>query len=156
MQDEQESEIIDLGYDVTEDEVKKALLKKGVYRGRCNKVYKKGPNDNGNTFYIIEWELTEPVPMDKVINGKKDLAAGFHLWPQRILANPSGGMTEDMIRDKMKAIHFALAGEGRVNTGAWVGKEALLTISFREAGNDKTGTYREASNEVDRVNPLKK
>lgn len=157
MSEGNESEIIDLGYGVTEDDVKKPLLPKGVYKGKCLRVWTEvteASDGSGakNKFMRVQWELSDKV---KDIAGKEH--EKFQPYPQRIMMNPSGKLTEEMIRQKVQQVHFALCGEGRVNTGPWVGKEAALTLSLREARTDeKTNKTYDASNEIDRVNPLKK
>lgn len=140
------SEIIDLGFDVTEADVARPVLKAATLNAeiafvRTVKTSKDQPQMN------IGYRLTEPA---QSIDGKT-VNPGFMVF-QRFLLVPSGGYTEDMILTNKKRVHFAACGKGLAkNTGEWVGKPVRVQVKFR----DEHDGYA-ASNEVGMVMPPSK
>jgi hypothetical protein len=145
----QDSEIIDLGFDVTEADVARPLLKPGSYNAVIAFARKEPSRQKQIPLLLVGYRLTEPF-MD--INGKQ-VNAGFTLT-QRIMLRPSGKLTQDMIQDRIKRVHFAAAGPGRVTTAEWVGKPVRIRVTLREAHRDEaTGEEYDASNDIGGVYP---
>jgi hypothetical protein len=141
-EENQDSEIIDLGFDVNEKDVKRPVLKDGSYPFTI--AYVRGETSKNNQpMLLVGFRLAEPA---QDTDGKT-VSPGFTIT-QRYLRQPVGGLTQEMIQRRFQQIHFAAAGEGKVNTGAWVGKTVLCRVNIREA----QGGYDE-SNEIQSVKP---
>lgn len=146
---EQQSEIIDLGFDVTEADVARPVIRNGTYNANIAFARQEPSRQKGLPTMMVGYRLTEP---SKDINGK-EVGAGFTLV-QRILMQPTGNLTQQMINDRLKRIHFAAAGPGRVTTAAWVGKPVRVRVTLREPHRDETtGEEYDASNDVAGVYP---
>lgn len=144
-----DSEIIDLGFDVTEADVARPVLKSATLNAeiafvRTAKTSKDQPQMN------IGYRITETA---QSIDGKT-VNPGFMVF-QRFLLVPSGDYTEAMKETNLKRVHFAACGAGRAeNTAAWVGKPVRVQVKFRDVHTDpKTGSEYPASNEVGGVFP---
>jgi hypothetical protein len=146
-----DSEIIDLGFDVTEADVARTLLKTATLDAEISFVRQEKSQEKQLKMLLVGYRLTQGA---ESIEGKK-INPGFSII-QRILNEPSGGYTEDMRQDRLRRIHFAAAGPGRVNTGAWIGKPVRIRLTFRDAHVDKNGVDRPASNEVTGIYPMPK
>lgn len=145
----QDSEIIDLGFDVTEADVARPVLRNGNYDATIVFARKEQSRQKGLPTMTVGYRLTKG-GMD--ITGK-DIRPGFTIV-QRILMQPTGGLTEEMIRRRLQQIHFAAAGPGRVTTGAWIGKPVTIRVTVREPHRDETtGEEYDASNDIARVYP---
>ena len=144
-----ESEIIDLGFDVTEADVARPVLKNANYNANISFVRKELSRNKQVPQLLVGYRLLEPATD---INGKQ-VNAGFTLV-QRIMLQPSGKLTEAMIQDRLKRIHFAAAGAGRVTTAAWIGKPVRIRVTLREPHRDEaTGEEYDASNDIGGVYP---
>lgn len=139
-----QNEIIDLGFDVNEADVARPVLKDGTYdmtigftRGETSK--------NGHPMLLVGYRLAQSAEDTR----GRTVNPGFTIT-QRYMRKPSGDLTQKMIDDRFKLIHFAAAGEGSVNTGAWIGKTVKARVKIREA----KGEFSE-SNEVSGVYPKK-
>jgi len=144
-----ESEIIDLGFDVTEADVARPVIKGGKYNATISYVRQEPSRKANLPQLLVGFRLSEPT---KSIDGK-DVGEGFTIT-QRILMQPTGGLTQQMINDRLKRIHFAAAGPGRVTTAGWVGKPVQVRVSLREPHKDKeTGEEYDASNDIAGVYP---
>lgn len=140
----QENEIIDLGFDVNEADVARPILKDGTYDMTIG-FTRKETSKNGHPMLLVGFRLAQTA---EDTNGKS-LNPGFTIV-QRYLTQPTGKMTQEQIQDRFKRIHFAAAGEGKVNTGAWIGKTVRARVKIREA----QGEFGE-SNDVSNVFPKK-
>src|SRR6266446_2569989 len=130
-----QNEIIDLGFDVKEADVARPVLKDGTYdmtigftRGETSK--------NGHPMLLVGYRLAQSAEDTR----GRSVNPGFTIT-QRYMRKPSGDLTQAMIDDRFKAIHFAAAGEGAVNTGAWIGKTVKARVKIREA----KGEYSESN-----------
>lgn len=136
-----QNEIIDLGFDVTEADVARPVLKDGTYdmtigftRGETSK--------NGHPMLVVGYRLAQNAEDTQ----GKQVNPGFTVM-QRYLMKPTGKMTQAQINDRFKRIHFAAAGAGKVSTGAWTGKTVRARVKIREAegdfaeSNDISGVY---------------
>lgn len=148
--DNQDNEIIDLGFDVTEADVARPILKDGTYDFTITSV-KSGESSQAKIPQIsVGYKLAQDAEAD---DGKPVRAGQVTLFAN-YLRQPTGKLTEAMIRERFQQIHFAAAGAGRVNTEAWLGKPVRCRVSIREKRTDqKTGKEYAARNEVDRVLP---
>lgn len=144
-EENQDSEIIDLGFDVNEADVKRPVLKGGTYAFTLARVWKDKTKAGAPQLAIMH-RLTQPA---QATDGK-DISPGFTIT-QRYLMEPTGGLTKEMIENRFKQIHFAAAGEGKVNTGSWVGKTVMCRVNIREPHDG----YDE-SNEIASYKPVKK
>lgn len=148
---EQKSEVIDFGFDATEADVLRPVIQGGTYLCTIGFVRKEASRQQNKPQLLVGYRLAQKA---KNTQGN-DVNPGFTIV-QRILLQPTGGLTEKMIQDRIKAIHFSACGAGRVNTAEWVGKQVNVRINLREAHtDDKTGTEYPESNEVGRVMPVK-
>lgn len=145
----QDSEIIDLGFDVTEADVARPVLRSGNYDATIAFVRRENSRNKNLPTLVVGYKLLKPT-VD--VNGK-EVNKGFTLV-QRILMQPTGGLTEEMIKRRIQQIHFAAAGPGKVTTGAWLEKPVTIRVNVREAHKDEqTGEEYDASNDVSRVLP---
>jgi hypothetical protein len=150
-QAEPQNEVIDLNYDVTEADVARPILQGGTYNFTIQRTYQEQSRKAGIPTLVVVYNLAE---VAKDTQGR-DVNPGFTVF-QRILMKPTGGLTKEMIDQRIKSIHFAAAGEGRVTTGVWIGKTVRCRVSLREAHRDEaTGTEYGESNEISRVMPAK-
>lgn len=144
-----ESEIIDLGFDVSEADVARPVIRNGNYNATISFVRKGLSSQKQIPQLLIGYRLLEAT---KDLNGK-DINAGFTIT-QRIQLQPSGKLTEAMIQDRLKRVHFAAAGPGRVTTAEWVGKPVRIRVTLREPHRDEaTGEEYDASNDIGGVYP---
>jgi hypothetical protein len=147
----EQNEVIDLGYDVTEADVARPILQAGTYDFTIQRTYQEASRKAGIPTLVVVYSLTE---VAKDTQGR-DVNPGFTMF-QRILMKPTGGLTKEMIDQRIKSIHFAAAGEGRVTTSAWIGKTVRCRVSLRESHKDEaTGTEYGESNDIARVLPAK-
>lgn len=146
----QTSEIIDLGFNVSEADVARPVLKDGTYDMTIG-FTRPEKSKNGHPMLLVGYRLAQTAEDTK----GKTVNPGFTIV-QRYMRNPSGDLTEKMIQDRFKQIHFAAAGEGAVNTGAWIGKTVRARVKLREPSvNKTTGEEYPESNEVSGVYPKK-
>jgi hypothetical protein len=151
-QSESDSEIIDLGFDVSEADVARPVIKDGNYNATIAFARKGLSSQKQIPQLLVGYRLTEPT---QDINGK-DIGAGFTIT-QRIQLQPTGKLTEAMIQDRIKRVHFAACGPGRVTTAEWVGKPVRIRVTLREPHRDEqTGEEYDASNDIGRVFPPQK
>jgi hypothetical protein len=144
-----DSEIIDLGFDVSEADVARPVIKNGNYNATISYVRKGVSSQKGIPQLLIGYRLLEAT---KDLTGK-DINAGFTI-NQRIQLQPSGKLTEAMIQDRLKRVHFAAVGPGRVTTAEWVGKPVRIRVTLREPHRDEaTGEEYDASNDIGGVYP---
>lgn len=144
-----DSEIIDLGFEVSEADVARPVLKRGTYAAIISFARQEPSRQKGTPTLLVGYRLTEPT---KTVDGK-DVGAGFTII-QRILMQPTGKLTQQMINDRIKRVHFAAAGPGRVTTAAWVGKPVRVLVTLREPHRDETtGEEYDASNDIGGVYP---
>lgn|SRR5215472_1058103 len=147
-----DSEIIDLGFEVNEDDVKRPLLKGGSYLGTIQYARRQPTAKAG----IPQWNIGVRLDVEAPTVDGKTTKPGFTLV-YRFLAEPTGGMTAAMIKERLQRLHFAAAGAGKVNSGAWVGKQVQVAVKLREPHTDeKTGESYDASNEISGVYPVRK
>jgi len=144
MAEETQNEIIDLGFDVNEADVARTILKDGTYDMTIG-FTRRETSKNGHPMLLVGFRLAQDAE-DTV--GKK-VHPGFVI-NQRYLTQPTGNLTQEMVQDRFKRLHFAAAGEGKVNTGAWIGKTVRARVKIREA----QGEFGE-SNDVTNVYPKK-
>jgi len=139
-----QNEIIDLGFDVSEADVTRPVLKDGTYDMTIG-FTRSETSKNGHPMLLVGFRLAQNAEdtTGKTVN------PGFTLI-QRYLTQPTGKMTKEQIQDRFKRIHFAAAGEGKVNTGAWIGKTVKARVKIREA----QGEFGE-SNDISNVYPKK-
>lgn len=146
---EPDSEIIDLGFDVSEADVARPVLRNGTYDAVIAFARPETTRQKGLPQLVIGYRLTEPTTD---INGK-EVGEGFTII-QRVLMQPSGGYTERMMKDRLGRIHFAAAGPGRVSTKDWIGKPVRVRVTLREPHRDEaTGQEYDASNDIGGVYP---
>lgn len=144
-----DSEIIDLGFDVSEADVARPVLKPGRYPAIISFARQEQSRKQGLPTLAVGYRLTVAT---KTIDNK-EVGANFTIV-QRILMQPTGGLTQQMINDRLKRIHFAAAGPGRVTTAAWIGKPVDVRVTMREPHLDKeTGEEYDASNDIGGVYP---
>ena len=148
---EQDSQIIDLGFDVTAEDVLRPVLQGGPVNAEISFVREEPSRVKGTMQYVIGYRTTQET---KDITGKI-INPGFTLV-QRINKKPTGKQTQKMLDDQMKRIHFSAIGLGRVTTAEWVGKPVSIVVRLREAHVTEDGTSYDASNDVGTVNPVKK
>lgn len=148
-QEQPDSEIIDLGFDVSEADVARPVIKPGRYPATISFARKEASRQKGLPTLMVGYRLNAPA---KTIDNK-EVGANFTLV-QRILLEPTGGLTKQMIEDRLKRVHFAAAGPGRVTTAAWVGKPVDIRVTLREPHRDETtGEEYDASNDIGGVYP---
>lgn len=140
----QQNEVIDLGFDVNEADVARPVLKDGTYDMTIG-FTRSETSKNGHPMMLVGYRLAQDA---EDTQGKK-VNPGFMIL-QRYLRQPTGNMTQSMVEDRFKRIHFAAAGEGKVNTGAWIGKTVRARVKIREA----QGEFGE-SNDISAVYPKK-
>ena len=146
-----DSEIIDFGFDVTEADVARPLLKTATLDAEIAFVRQVETQEKKLKQILVGYRLKEPAT---AIDGKL-INPGF-IITQRILNEPTGGYTEEMRQDNLKRVHFAAAGPGKVNTKAWLDKPVRIRVTFRDEHTDKNGVDRPASNDVTGVYPMPK
>jgi hypothetical protein len=148
---EAQNEVIDLGYDVNEADVARPVLQGATLNFTIQRTYQENSRKQGIPTLVVVYGLAE---VAKDTQGR-EVNPGFTIF-QRILMKPTGGLTQEMIDQRIKSIHFAAAGEGRVSTGAWIGKTVRCRVNLRESHKDEaTGTEYGESNEIVRVMPAK-
>ncbi len=153
---QQESEIIDFGFDATEADLARPVLQNGVYDAEVSFVRqertKNQPEDAKPNQLAMGFRLTQSA---KTVEGK-EINAGFMVF-HRTLTLPAGKLTAKMIEDRLKQYQAAIAGPGRVTTAGWPGQPVRVKVSLREARTDeKTGNTYNASNEVTGIYPPSK
>lgn len=146
-----DSEIIDLGFDVTEADVARPVLKAATLDAEISFARTEPSRQKGLKQMLVGFRLTQPA---ETIDGKS-VNAGFTLI-KRVLMEPSGKWTKAMGDDALKRIHFAAAGPGKVTTGAWIGKPVRIRVTFRDVHTDDAGQEFPASNEIGAVYPMPK
>jgi hypothetical protein len=147
-QEETDSQIIDLGFDISEADVLFPVIKNGYYPARIDTV-KQEMSKKQVPMLLVRYQLTEPT-VD--ISGRE--VKGLYLT-QRITTQPTGKLTQDQIKRNVGRIQIAAVGPGRVTTAEWVGKIVRLRVALREPHRDEvTGEEYPASNEVAGVLPL--
>jgi hypothetical protein len=145
----QDSEIIDLGFDVSEADVARPVIKNGNYNANIAFVRRANSSQKNIPQLLVGYKLLEPT---KDLQGR-DINAGFTIT-QRIMLQPSGKLTQEMIQDRLKRVHFAAVGPGRVTTAEWVGKPVRVRVTLREPHRDEaTGEEYDASNDIGGVYP---
>ncbi len=140
--EEAQNEIIDLNFDVTEADVARPILKDGTYDFTIRST-RQETSKKGHPMLIVGFALAQMV--ETVDN--KEVNPGFTITSYYLM-QPVGKMTQEMVNDRFKRIHFAAAGAGRVNTGEWIGKSVRCQVKIREAEGDYS-----ASNEIAGVYP---
>jgi hypothetical protein len=148
---ETDSQIIDLGFDVTAEDVLRPVLQGGQYSAEIAFVREEASRVKGTMQLVIGYRTTQEA---KDVNGKV-INPGFTLI-QRINRKPSGKQTQNMIDSQIKRVHFAACGLGKVTTAEWLGKPVMITVRLREPHTAEDGTSYDASNDVSGVNPVKK
>lgn len=145
-----DNEIIDLGFDVTEADVARPILKDGTYDFTITSV-KSGESSQAKIPQIsVGFKLAQDAESDD----GKPVRAGQVVLFRNYLRQPTGKLTQEMIQNQFQQIHFAAAGAGRVNTEAWLNKPVRCRVSIRESRTDKqTGKTYAARNEIERVLP---
>ena len=154
--DQQQSEIIDFGFDATEADLARPVLQAQTCDAEVAFVRhvktKNQPEDAKPNQLSMGFRLTQSA---KTVDGK-EVNPGFIVF-HRTLTVPTGDLTQKMVEDRLKRYQAAIAGPGRVNTGNWQGKPVRIKITLREARTDeKTGTAYDASNDVGGIFPVKK
>jgi hypothetical protein len=145
----QDSEIIDLGFDVTEADVARPVIRAGNYNATIAFARRANSSQKGIPQLLVGYRLSEP---SKDLQGK-DINPGFTIT-QRIMLQPTGKLTEDMIQRRVKQVHFAACGPGRVTTAEWVGKPVRVRVTLRDPHKDEaTGEEYDASNDISSVLP---
>jgi hypothetical protein len=148
---ETDSHIIDLGFDVTAEDVMRPVLQGGPVSAEIAFVRLEPSRVKGTMQYKIGYRTTQET---KDINGRT-INPGFTLI-QSINQKPSGKQTQKMIDDQLKRIHFAACGLGKATTAEWVGKPVSIVVRLREPHTNEDGTSYDASNDIAGVNPVKK
>jgi hypothetical protein len=150
--EEQQSEIIDFGFDATEADIARPVMQNGVYDADVSFVRSEKTKNTQMQQLVMGFRLTQEA---KDTNGKP-INPGFTVI-HRFLVEPTGGLTKQMIEDRLKRYQVGIAGPGRVSTANWVGKSVRIKVTIREARTDeKTGNTYEASNEIGGIYPAKK
>jgi len=146
------SEIIDLGFDVTEADVARPKVKAGTYNAVIAFVRQEASRKAGLPQLLVGYRFIVPLPTID----NKEVGSGFTIT-QRILMQPTGGLTQEMINDRLKRVHFAACGPGRVTTAGWIGKPVRVRVTLRDPHTDKeTGEEYDASNDIGGVYPMPK
>jgi len=146
-----QSEIIDLGFDVSEADVLRPVLQSGTYDFTIASTRKEPSRQKQIPQLLVVYRLAEPA----VDSQGRTVNPGFTII-QRYLLQPTGGLTMEMIQRRIKEIHFAAAGEGKVTTEAWIGKVVRCRVNMREAHTDPvSGVEYGETNEIVRVMPKK-
>lgn len=146
--EETDSEIIDLGFDISEADVMFPVIRNGYYPARIDTV-KSEKSKKGVPMLLVRYQLTEPTTD---LSGRE--VKGLYLT-QRITTQPTGKLTMDQIKRNVGRIQIAAVGPGRVTTAEWVGKVVRLRVALREPHRDEiTGEEYPASNDVAGVLPL--
>lgn len=145
MSDENQNEIIDLGFDQSEVQFEYPVLKECVTTLTCAKTYVK-TNDDGKRRLMVEFTTTEPL---EDIGGKV-IQPGFKITEGCIMYD-TGKMQPGDWQKRPAKIHFALTGEktGKPNTGQWQGKTAKVKlIVSSERTDENTGKTYPARNDI--------
>lgn len=146
--EEGDSQIIDLGFDVTEADVMFPVIRNGYYPAMIESV-KAEQSKKQVPMLLVRYKLTQKVTD---LSGRE--VEGLVLT-QRITTQPTGKLTQDQIKRNVGRIQIAAVGPGRVTTAEWVGKHVRLRVALREPHRDEqTGEEYPASNEVAGVLPL--
>lgn len=149
---QQESEIIDFGFDATEADLARPVLQNGIYDAEISFVRSEKTKNTQVNQLVMGFRTTQET---KTVEGKA-INAGFTVV-LRTLTEPTGKLTAKMIEDRLKQYQAAIAGPGRVTTANWIGKPVRVRVSLREARTDeKTGNTYNASNEVTGIYPPSK
>lgn len=141
---EQTSEIIDLGVDVSEADILRPVLQNGTYEAEVAFFRQEKTRVSQLDQLLIGYRLTQEA---KDLNGKT-VNPGFTLT-QRVLLEPSGKRTQEMINDQKKRLHYAITGKlGKADTSEWQGKPVRIRVTVREPHTDDAGNSYDASNEI--------
>ncbi len=144
--------LADLG-DMTKVETKYPVLAAGLYEMKI-KGFKKSDKPNQSTgapqsMLLVELATTEMAqPNRQPESGDITIAPG-HVLTDRIILTPVGGLTKEMIQQKIARLMDAALGshEGVFDTNALVGKTITVSVAVRPEREDKGKTYDE-SNEI--------
>lgn len=148
-----QSEIIDFGFDATEADLARPILQNQMVDAEVaftrHIKTKNQPEDAKPNQLSMGFRLTQSA---KTVDGK-EVNPGFMVF-HRTLTRPTGDLTEEMIKSRLRRYQAVIAGPGSVNTGSWVGKPVRIKVTLREARTDeKTGNTYEASNDVGGIFP---
>src|SRR4030095_5792514 len=108
MEETQQNEIIDLGFDVSEADVARPVLKDGTYDMTIG-FTRQETSKNGHPMLVVGFRLAQNAEDTQ----GKQVNPGFTIT-QRYLREPTGKMTKQQVQDRFKRIHFAAAGAGKV------------------------------------------
>jgi hypothetical protein len=148
-----QSTTIDISFDVNEADVARPVLQGGQYDFTIGFAREEPSRKKGLPQLLVGYQLAQ---MAKDTQGR-DVNPGFTIT-QRLLIQPTGGLTLKMITDRLKQIQFATNGESKFNgdTSIWLGKKVRCSVALREPHADKeTGSEYGESNEITRVMPAK-
>jgi hypothetical protein len=147
---EVESAIIDLGFDVSEADIAFPTIKPGTYDAKIVSVTP-AKSKSGADMLEVRYRLLDGVTD---LSGRE--VKGMTIM-QRLVTQPTGGLTQEMIKRNVGRVQIAAAGPGRVNTGTWKDKHVRIRVSLREAHRDEqTGEEYPASNDIANVLPATK
>lgn len=147
--EDQQSEIIDFGFDASEADALRPVLQNGMYDAEISFVRSEKTKNTQVNQIVMGLRLTQE---SKTVEGKV-INPGFTIM-HRFLTEPTGGLTQKMIDERVKRYQVVIAGPGRVSTANWIGKPVRVKVTLREARTDeKTGNTYDASNEVAGIYP---
>lgn len=148
----------DLG-DMSKVETKYPVLAAGLYEMKI-KGFKKSDKPNATSgapqsMLMIELATTEMSQPVRQANPDDPISiAPGHVITERVILTPVGGLTLDMIKQKLARIMDAALGnhDAEFNTADLVGKTVTVQVAVRPAREDKGKTYDE-SNEIKKFVP---
>lgn len=150
--------LADLG-DMSKVETKYPVLKAGLYAMKI-KGFKKSDKPNATSgapqsmllVELVTEEISEP-NVQKDEDNPISIAPG-HVLTDRIIITPVGGLTLDMIKQKLARLMDAALGhhDSAFDTNALVGKVVTVQVAVRPEREDKGKTYEE-SNEIKKYIP---
>ena len=149
--------LADLG-DMSKVETKYPVLAPGLYEMKI-KGFKKSDKPNSKTgapqsMLLMELATTESSqPNRQPDDGDITIAPG-HEITERIILTPVGGLTLDMIKQKLARVMDAALGshDGAFDTNELVGKTVQVQVAVRPEREEAGKTYDE-SNEIKKFIP---
>jgi hypothetical protein len=133
-------ELSNLDIDLTGVDLSRPLLPRQTLRARIGEVKLEKQENRGRNL-IIPLTLEEP-GQD---TAGRTVNPGF-VVTDRILVDPTGGLTQEMINERLARLQVAalkLDRPGRFNAADLVGKEVLVTFDVRADKTDASKSYQD-------------
>jgi hypothetical protein len=144
-----QSTTLDIKFDVKEADVTRPVLQGGTYDCTIGFARQEPSRKKGIPTLTVGYRTAQLVTDTQ----GRPVNPGFTVM-QRVILKPTGDLTQKMIDDRVKQIHFAACGEGHFdgNTAQWLGKKVRCRVQLREPHIDETtGEEYPESNEINRV-----